>query len=50
MRWFYRKDILDELLSILAVKFSRDREEISRAAVILSELGEWVTPTFGSIF
>ena len=38
------KDILDELLSILAVKFSRDREEISRVAVFLSELGEWVTP------
>jgi len=38
------KDILDQLLSILSVKFSRDREEISRVAVILSELGEWVTP------
>jgi putative PIN family toxin of toxin-antitoxin system len=38
------KDILDELLSILSVKFSRDREEISRLAVMLSELSEWVTP------
>jgi len=38
------KDILDELLSILSAKFSRDREEISRLAVMLSELSEWVTP------
>jgi uncharacterized protein len=38
------KDILDELLSILSVKFSRDREEISRLAVMFSELSEWVTP------
>jgi putative PIN family toxin of toxin-antitoxin system len=39
------KDILDELLSVLAVKFSRDREEISRVAVFLSEIGEWVETT-----
>jgi len=38
------KDILDELLSILSVKFSREKEEISRVAVLLSELSEWVTP------
>ena len=38
------KDILDELLSILSVKFSREREEISRVAVLLSDLSEWVTP------
>jgi putative PIN family toxin of toxin-antitoxin system len=39
------KEILDELLSILSTKFSRDREEISRVAVILSEMVEWVRPT-----
>jgi len=38
------KDILDELLSILSVKFSREREEISRVAFMLSELSEWVIP------
>ena len=36
------KDILDELLSVLSMKFSRDREEISRVAVFLSEIAEWV--------
>lgn len=36
------KEILDELLSILSTKFSRDKEEISRVAVILSEVAEWV--------
>jgi len=39
------KEMLDELLSILSAKFSRDREEISRVAVILSEMAEWVRPT-----
>jgi putative PIN family toxin of toxin-antitoxin system len=39
------KEILDELLSALSTKFSRDREEISRVAVILSEMAEWVKPT-----
>jgi putative PIN family toxin of toxin-antitoxin system len=39
------KEILDELLLILSTKFSRDKEEISRVAVILSEMGEWVEPT-----
>ena len=39
------KEILDELLSTLSSKFSRDREEISRVAVILSEMVEWVEPT-----
>jgi putative PIN family toxin of toxin-antitoxin system len=38
------KDILDELLSILSVKFNREREEISRVAVLLPDLSEWVTP------
>ncbi len=39
------KEILDELLSILSIKFSRDKEEISRVAVILSEMAEWVEPS-----
>jgi putative PIN family toxin of toxin-antitoxin system len=39
------KEILDELLYILSTKFSRDREEISRVAVLLSEMAEWVRPT-----
>lgn len=39
------KEILDELLYILSTKFSRDREEISRVAVLLSEMAEWVSPT-----
>ena len=39
------KEILDELLCILSTKFSRDKEEISRVAVILSEMVEWVRPT-----
>jgi putative PIN family toxin of toxin-antitoxin system len=41
------KDILDELLSVLSMKFRRDREEISRVAVFLSEIAEWVKPTRG---
>jgi len=39
------KEIIDEVLSILSTKFSRDREALSHVAVILSELGELVTPT-----
>jgi putative PIN family toxin of toxin-antitoxin system len=39
------KGILDELLTVLSTKFSRDKEEISRVAVILSEAAEWVEPT-----
>jgi len=39
------KGILDELLTILSAKFSGDKEEISRAAVILSEMAEWVRTT-----
>ncbi len=34
------KDILDELLSTLARKFSRDVDELSRVAVILTEMSE----------
>ena len=39
------KPILDELLSVLARKFSRDREELARLAVWLGEVAEWVHPT-----
>jgi putative PIN family toxin of toxin-antitoxin system len=39
------RGILDELLTVLSTKFSRDKEEISRVAVILSEMAEWVEPS-----
>jgi putative PIN family toxin of toxin-antitoxin system len=39
------KGLLDELLTVLSTKFSRDKEEISRVAVFLSEIGEWVVPS-----
>jgi putative PIN family toxin of toxin-antitoxin system len=39
------KELLGELLTVLARKFSRDREELSRVAFWISELAEWVTPT-----
>lgn len=39
------KELLGELLTVLARKFSRDREELSRVALWLSEIAEWVTPT-----
>jgi len=42
---FLTKGILDELLFILSTKFSRDKEEISRVAVFLSEMAEWVEPS-----
>jgi len=37
--------ILREILSVLARKFSRDREELSRVAVVLGEMGEIVNPS-----
>lgn len=37
--------IIDEVLRVLAAKFSRDREELSRVALLLSELAEMVRPT-----
>lgn len=37
--------ITDELLSVLARKFSNDREALARVAVFLAELGELVEPT-----
>ncbi len=36
--------ILDEVLTVLAGKFGRDPEELSRVAVLLSEIGEMVKP------
>jgi putative PIN family toxin of toxin-antitoxin system len=38
------KPIIDELLAVLARKFSRDREELARLAVFLAEIGELVHP------
>ena len=35
-------EILGELLSVIATKFSRDKKEISRVAVILVEMAEWI--------
>jgi putative PIN family toxin of toxin-antitoxin system len=37
-------DIIKEVLSVLSLKFGRDREALSHVAVILSDLGEWVDP------
>ncbi len=39
------KPILDELLRILATKFSGDREELARVAVYLAELAQMVDPS-----
>ena len=36
--------IVDELLSVLAREFARDREELARVAVFVSDLGEIVEP------
>ena len=41
---FLSKPLLDELLSVLARKFARDREELARVAVFLSELAVTVRP------
>ena len=38
------KPILDELLRILATKFSREREELARVAVYLAELAQMEDP------
>jgi putative PIN family toxin of toxin-antitoxin system len=37
------KDLLDELLTVLARKFGRDREELSRLALWLAEMAQIVT-------
>ncbi len=38
------KAILDEVLGILARKFSRDPEALSQTAVLMAEMGELVKP------
>jgi len=37
--------LLREILSVLSRKFSRDKEELSRVAVVLGEMGEIVDPS-----
>lgn len=37
-------DIIKEVLSVLSLKFGREREALSHVAVILSNLGELVRP------
>jgi putative PIN family toxin of toxin-antitoxin system len=44
VRLHISKAIIHEVLDVLARKFGRDAEELSRAAVFLSELGEMVSP------
>ena len=39
------RPLLDELLSVLASKFSRDGEQLSRVALFLAEIGELVAPS-----
>jgi uncharacterized protein len=41
---FLSKPILDELLRVLARKFSRDAEELAHTAVFLSDLAHYVKP------
>jgi putative PIN family toxin of toxin-antitoxin system len=43
-RLILSKPILDELLGVLARKFSRDREELAQVAVWLGDLAEWARP------
>ena len=38
------KAIIDEVLTVLANKFSRDKEQIARVAIFLADLGEVVRP------
>ena len=42
---FISKPIIDELLEVLARKFSRDAEALARVAVFLSEIAQLVKPT-----
>lgn len=43
-RLILSKSILKERLTTLSKKFGREREELARLAVFLSEVGEWVEP------
>ena len=38
------RPIINEVLAVLARKFGREREELSRVAVLLAEIGEMVRP------
>lgn len=42
---FISRPIITEVLSVLASKFSRDKEELSRVAVLLGEMGQIVKPS-----
>jgi uncharacterized protein len=39
------RPIIQEVLSVLASKFTRDKEELSRVAVVLGEMGQIVEPS-----
>jgi len=39
------RPVIREVLSVLAEKFSRDKEELSRVAVVLAEIAELVAPS-----
>src|SRR3970282_1400337 len=39
------RPIIQDILSVLAAKFSRDKEELSRVAVVLGEMGQIVEPS-----
>jgi len=43
-RLLISKPIISELLAVLAGKFSRDREQLARVAVFLTETGELIYP------
>lgn len=43
-RLIISKNILDEVLTVLARKFSRDAEAISRTALFISDISETVKP------
>lgn len=43
-RLLISRPIMDELLGVLARKFSRDADELSRMAVFLADLAELVSP------
>ena len=43
-RLIFSKAILQELLTTLSRKFSRDQEELAHVAVFLAEIGERVKP------
>jgi uncharacterized protein len=43
-RLLISKPIINEVLEVMARKFGREREELARLAVFLSEIGQMVTP------